>query len=109
MGKGHRVLQYYIFFSFFSLFIKSLDVSMLLRLPLADSRKAGRPINPLRIVMSHERGHRAPFPPAVMNNSTLRGGCGRNDISTYIDVLKFMIYIDWFNKKFSCPWTDGIR
>ena len=49
------------------------------------------------------------FPPAVMNNSTLRGGWGRNGISTYIDVLKFMIYIDWFNKKFSCPWTDGIR
>ena len=49
---------------------------MLLRLPLADSRKAGRPINPLRIVMSHERGHRSPFPPAVMNNSTVLGGGG---------------------------------
>ena len=107
MGKGHRVLQYYIFFSFFSLFIKSLDVSMLLRLPLADSRKAGRPVNPLRIVMSHERGHRPPFPPAVMNNSKVLGG--GNGISTYIDVLIFMHYIVWFNKKFSCLWTDGIR
>ena len=45
-----------------------------------------------------------------MNDSKVWGGGGGkgNGISTYIDVLIFMYYIVWFNKKFSCPWTDGI-
>ena len=68
-------------------------------MPLADSRKAGRPINPLRIVMSHERGHRAPFPPAVMIVSTLFERCIKPYICTLICPMVYgrgKKLIDWF-------------